>query len=408
MRRSILIIIIVAIVALGALLVYFFLFRDAGAPMGNQSAGQNTGSLTSATDNPAGGLTTVSPVLVPEETAAGPAVPTDEAVAQLLAVQKVINAYTISPVLTADGQRLLYYDRDERAVYTVSFLGTEPKVEGAPSEEPKNISWSPTRERFVYATGTGAKGLFTLATGAEIPLDDRINGMVFVGDGRQICYRYFDSGKNISNISVGTPELELSDFRSLVLLTGMPEIRAVPLASQVGYFLSPNATRKSAVNLVSLDGTQQEIIVNQAGGVDAVWSPDGSQIVFSQLDGSNGAARLYLADSDGKNVRDLGIDSFVDKVAWRPDKAALYISVPRNRITIDRYYQPASVTTDDQLYRVDLNTLEKKLVMNFNSYELKTDARNLFFTADGKLLYFREQRDGSLWAVNVARLMLVP
>src|SRR5689334_9209142 len=78
----------------------------------------------------------------------------------------------------------------------------------------------------------------------------------------------------------------------------------------------------STASLFTMDGGGRHVAPLLADGIDlsAAWSPDGSTIAFSRLDSVSRPleeATLYLAESDGSNLRSLGLRGL--SPAWSPD-----------------------------------------------------------------------------------------
>ena len=95
-----------------------------------------------------------------------------------------------------------------------------------------------------------------------------------------------------------------------------PDGRRIAFTRVVQSLVAPTAS------LFTVDGGGRHVEPLLADGIDlsAAWSPDGSTIAFSRLESASRPLRealLYLADSDGSNLRSLGLHGL--SPAWSPD-----------------------------------------------------------------------------------------
>lgn len=410
MTRNILIIIIVAAVLFAVLLVFFLLFRQEG---GDQSApniadlngSPNSPSMTNqAESNQAVGLATTPPW--PNEIGSDTlaSVSEDAAADQLLPFQRLINTKIIGAALTETGDRLQYYDAMEGSLASVSFLGADPLILGMPADPISNIIWSPDRQKLLYQAG--GENFFYSRRDLLNPvnLGDKVQQPVFSDDSRQIIYQYFDPAGNKSNISIGLPHLGLSDYRVLTQMKGRVWSKRVPGQNKVAYYLSPQSNRPSGIEAVDVASGQFEILANEGLGTDATWNDDGTRMIFTKLDRARNLA-LFLAGGDGRNAQLLPKATFIDKATWDPNGRFIYIAVPQPLPNWTQFYQEKT-RTEDVLYQIDLETNEATLVYNFhlgvNSSPI--DARNLFTSPQGKLLFFVNAYDESLYVVNLKKV----
>ena len=98
--------------------------------------------------------------------------------------------------------------------------------------------------------------------------------------------------------------------------------------SKIHFFTNGQPPR---IRVVSTDGTNLQDI---GGGIQAQWSPDGTQVVF--VSAHEGGANISVMNADGTNVRVLTSGSYAFLPSWSPDGSKIaFQSVRDDDISID-------------------------------------------------------------------------
>lgn len=398
-NRAVLIVTIIAVITLAGLLLYFFLVRQGPRDQGDLSGISPANSLPTASSqtNPASGLNETGINAIEERVP----VPEKEAAELIMLVQRLVNTEVAGSTLTADGTRIMYYDKSDPAILSVDFLGSNPVSLQSPSHPVASLQWSLDKTRLVYSAEDNRVWYFDLASGQEQLLGDKITDPVFLDDNARIAYQYLDSASNKSNVSIGRVAEQLRDYKVLAEMLGQIKLQRVNGTKQVAYCLIPKDGRTSALYTVDVNTGEKQILLDQAVGTNAKWSDDGAAMVYQRLNNQN-RLQLFIADFSGRNARVLARSTFVEKVAWDKSRGTLLLAVPRNLPTIDAFYQQR-VRTQDILYEVDPadGRVIGKYDLAAGSGQRNYDLRNIFLSPDGNLLFFENGFDNGLYAVNL-------
>ena len=231
-----------------------------------------------------------------------------------------LESFTVPLGWSSDGTKLLFEREDpaefeSRYLYILHADGTETQVV---PERVGGAAISPDGSRVVFAYDASPKGLYVVD--AEGGQPTRITPFgeepVFSPDGTQIaflssprsgcCVRTQREHVWVANAD-GTDAHEiLTDEPALD--KGVFELQWSPSGDRIAMGNSLN--HHVAIYTFSPDGSNFTKVIE--GGGNPFWSPDGSQIAYIVLDGSDGVS---VADADGSNVQTF---AFGSSGPWHP------------------------------------------------------------------------------------------
>lgn len=413
MNKYILITIITAVCILAFLLVFFLLSGNSEEAGSEDVSSQGRGILETAGEksssekemNPAAEVLEIEDQVTAETEEE--IVSEDEVIQELAmsVVAKVVASEMVGGTLSSDSRRIFYYDFIEKEFASVNLLGRDRRTKLTTEDQAVEVVWSPDKNRVVYESITGDQIFAKLSGGEEVSLGNSISSPVFTDSSEVLAYNYSDKAAGISTVSIGNPEIGLSDYRAVVSLKGQIVVRSIPTRGKIGYYLYTGSSDQSALYTASLSREETEIIMSPSKALNVKWSPDGSHLVYNVL-GANGRPELWVADGDGRNSRQINHATFIDKVVWSPDGSILYLAVPQNLPRMQNYYDGYAKTTD-RLYSFDFSTGEGKLVCDLVEIA-NFDIRNMFITPQGYLIYFENYDNHNLMVLNLQSPLLDP
>lgn len=132
-------------------------------------------------------------------------------------------------------------------------------------------------------------------------------------------------------------------------------------------------------------------------GLTVLPSPSGGRYLFGSVGG--GTLRLDLLSVNPPGVTALPVSTIADKCAWMPDETRVYCAVPRavSGTWPDDWYQ-GQVSPSDRIWEIDLSSRVASLVFDpMLLAEEEVDAVALTIDDGGDVLVFTNKKDGSLW-----------
>ena len=219
---------------------------------------------------------------------------------------------------------------------------------------------------------TGSSSLFTLATGANGSI-----GSVSKSDG-SASHTVFSSP--LANITI-----------------------AAAGKGQFVAYTKPTALAAGYAYLIDSAGGFTRIL-GPLTGLSVLPSPSGNWALFSYVD--QGALKTQLYNVKTRVTLPLPIATLSEKCVWAPDESAVYCGVPiagtvPSGTYPDDWYQGA-VSFTDQIWKIDVGGRFAQLTLDFSSTaKSPLDATALAIDPKKDVLVFLNKRDGSLWAYDL-------
>jgi Tol biopolymer transport system component len=228
---------------------------------------------------------------------------------------------------------------DLGTIYTISANGTNQRA--LFSGVPTVVTWSPDGRHLMYAVEQSPTQIATGISDADgsnertLPVPDKVRSLgpgAWSPDGSEIAFEgwtYPTTGE--AGIFIGSAT-DASGLRQITSRLGP--------GTDVPWAFSPDGkhllfVRRSAddasegdLYVVATDGTglrklnPRGVVVSEAFGSPASWSPDGGQIAFGGLEASQAQARqsaVYVIPLSGGSAKAIAEGTWITSAKWSPD-----------------------------------------------------------------------------------------
>lgn len=406
MRRTLIIIAIVIVLAGLGVVAYFYFFQGTAGITTAPSPTTSTNLPTAGQGTPPSGETTTG--AIPPTTAATPSTPTP-VTARLVKISAgpvVPGEAVVSRAVSASSSpeaTVSFVERQSGNVFTYSTLTrilTRTSNKTIPGIQ--SAQWlanaSTTFVRYLSGDNFSTINTYALpANGANgFFLPQNLAGIDISPTG----ILTLSSGVNGSSVSVahidGTHSSEL-------FTTPLSSIR-ISFAGKNQYlvYTKPSSTLDGYAFLV--DGTGHfSRIAGPLPGLVALASPSGKWVLVSYV--LNGTMQMELVNTATGVATALPVATIADKCAWTNNDAAVYCGVPMNPSTAftypDDWYQGAAHFSD-RIWKVDTAGRYAQLVLDFTTEtKVSLDAESPAIDALQTTLVFVNKNDGSLWSYSL-------
>ncbi|EKE20274.1 MAG: hypothetical protein ACD_8C00029G0019 [uncultured bacterium] len=315
--------------------------------------------------------------------------------------QKIVGA-----VLDKKNEEIKYYDAQNGTAWSINEEGknekqlSQTKVPGI-----KNVSWSADKSKVLTTIEKSGMTFFyeyDYLTNKGVQLKEGLDTAIWDNTGAKIFYKYYNSSDRKRSLNIANPDgsewQKIADieFRNV-------SISPVPFSSLVSFWNSPSSNEESKLQITGITGGEVKTILSGKFGADYLWSPDGSKVLVSSVQGNNSAkTSLGIATIEGSYV-DLNIPTFISKCVWSIDNKTLYYALPGgipDGSIMPNAYQENKFNTEDTFWKVDIATGEKKRVVDTAGIAEKYDSSNLFLSSTEDALFFINRIDQKLYKLK--------
>jgi Tol biopolymer transport system component len=326
-------------------------------------------------------------------------------VANLEKIKRITEDGVIGPIFDKKTQQIKYYEEKTGILWSIDAKGrqqlTDVRLPGL-----KNVLWSPdTSKVLTVALKDGKDSLYMYDYQLQkgVLLKNNLDTAVWDNIGTKIFYKYFEEATkkrtlNIANAD-GSNWQKISD-----VLERNVAIAPIPLTGLVSYWNIPNAFEETHLNTISITGGESKNILNGKYGADYLWSPDGSRALVSALPSKDTKTIMLGLIRINGIFQELNLPTFVSKCIWSQDGKSVYYTLPGD-IPVDAImpndYSENKFNTNDTFWKLDVETGEKRRIIEPTELKIKYDASNLFLSPTEDMLYFVNKIDKRLYAIEL-------
>ncbi len=340
-----------------------------------------------------------SPIPTPSPTPTNPA-PSPSAGSTLVKLTDEADGQIVSPVLWFNGEAINYFD-NKGNLYVANFYESQgrlsltgKKLIAIPSKANiVKVLWPSQTRDFIVQLKDGAGivsySYFNYDSATFTDLPKQVKALDWMPNGTQIMYVWVEGGK--ATLSLANPDTK--NYKDLAEMWETDNaIHISPNADQLLYFQTQNTGDTNPINSVTADGKVWKALVKTGQNFGVLWSPDGQRFLFGKRDIATQKYQLWVYNLTLGEVRNLGLNTTVEKAVWGKDSNTIYASVPNsggveeNTLTVDSFFQ------------MDINSLEKK---QYAAAATAVDGRDLFLNSLGDKLFFKNAQDGALYYLDL-------
>ena len=251
-------------------------------------------------------------------------------------------ANDISPVWSPTGEHILFAsDREQKAWGTWDLYLMDPDGSNVQKVFEKwkirtSPTWSPDGKRIAYSYGEIGNSLLYIGT-----IDGKDEERVAIGyspawspDGTEIIFRSgaLDKPRRFSLLKVRTNRQTFFPFPKEPMWVRGPAWS--PSGDKLAFSWHIDGFRKEAIYIVNRDGTDPQEIVGDltTRATDPIWSPDGTELLYTKLNKNSGLQTFKIALDGGKPVQ-LTHEGWNYRGSWFDPEFALPVSLQPQLLT---------------------------------------------------------------------------
>jgi len=319
-------------------------------------------------------------------------------------LKKISSVIAVSPIASADGQKILYAGKKGNLYETDFDGGNQKETNLVVLQNLIKTLWSPAREEFatIYANADGRKIFYNNAkTKKTSPYDAGIKSLAFSKSENKIAYYLSNDLQNTNAVFIA--DADGTNARA-VFNTRVKDIRVEWVSSnQIAISTAPSGLVPNVLWVLNIDTQKLLPVMSQVYGFTMRWSPSGGRFLFSQTDAKGANLSLFSSNQTGTEVKNLGVATLPEKCAFSAkDENIVFCSAPASAPDIvwpDDYYKQI-YSASEQIWSINLSTGKKDMIYDFNE-TLATDASDLIVSPDANRLVFLNKKDGAIYSLKI-------
>jgi len=300
----------------------------------------------------------------------------------------------IGLTLSADGNGIAFYDKENSKFYTLSNDGK--RVLELSKEEfyqVEDVYWNDAQSQAIITYPDGNKILYDFSKNQQVSLTKEIYEPDFSNQDK-IAYKHISDDGETNWIVVADPQgSKVNLIEPLGDQSDFVQIAWSPTNQVVALYSKPIGLDKSEIFFIGLQSENFRSLVVEGSNFKGLWSPNGLKLLYHAVNGNNNYnPNLWIVNAEGDNIGryefNLGLTTWVDKCVFA-DSLTLYCAVPRQLSEGMGLYPELLGNTQDLIYKVNIATGAKELIadpvengennFSISSMHLSKDNRYLFF-----------------------------
>lgn len=324
-----------------------------------------------------------------------------------LKIKAISTERVLTPTLSADGTKVVYYSQYNGNVWQSSFDGSGlTRISSYILDDLKKIIWSPDKAKVIAIyqdeEENVTKTSYDYNTKKVATFDPYVQGIAWSLDSNTIIYQYTNELTDSNNLSVANPDG--TNWHNIFEIR-MKNVNLDWVGSEISFYEKPSGLAESSLFLLNPLTKNLAKVLSSVYGMSVKWSPQGDKMLYSKTNNSGKNIGLYVALKNGSGETSIQASGLVEKCVWSQDNRTIFCAVPKNigvnEVMPDNFYKGA-FTSDDDFWKISLETGEKTALLEPWEKDNETyDAIELFLSPLEDYLFFVNKKDGLLYSIEL-------
>ena len=310
---------------------------------------------------------------------------------------------------TASGSGIRFYDKVQDKFFRIDADGLAKEMSNQIFPEAKEVSWSPQGDKAIITFPDDSKVMYDFDTQEQVTLPKEWDGIEFSPSGEKIGFKNISAEEQARWLAVSSPDgTEVELIEPLGDKANDVAVNWSPTGQVVALYRQAYSGDSQEAFLIGLHGENFKSIITEGRGFEGLWSPQGDQLLYNVYNAeSNYNPKLYLVDAAGDQVGankiDLGLKTWSSRCTFATTESFLYCAVPEYLPLGSGIYPEVAGSTNDSIYKIDVNTGTKSLLAlpTFLTGERDYTINSLFLSNDERTLYFSDGNTGNVYSIEL-------
>lgn len=315
-----------------------------------------------------------------------------------------VDTPSLRPSLGLNGSDLKYYNQADGKFYRIDKNGQAVLLSDKVFFNVEDVTWSPTQNKAILEYPDGSNIVYNFQTRKQITLPAHWEEFNFAPQGDKIVMKSMglDPGNRWLTISnddgSGARRIEpMGIYADKMTPSWSPNNQIIAMYSRGLDF------DRQEIFFVGLNDENFKSTVIHGRGFEPKWNVKGDKLLYSVYSSDNGMKpTLWSVNAQGENIntnrKRLNINTWAHKCAFAKNNQEVYCAVPRALPEMSGVFDEISKTTDDRLFKINIETGERKLIATPNETYSMSD---LVVSDDENYLYFLDNAARSIRQIKL-------
>lgn len=300
-----------------------------------------------------------------------------------------------SPTVTSTGG-VAYYNPKDGRFYTIDANGNATALSTVQFPQAQSVVFDAHAAEAVIEFPDGSNVIYNFAQATQVTLPKHWESFSFSADGTEVASKSIGNDASSRTLVIATADgTQARVVANLGANADKVDVNVSPTNAIVAFSRTgdiQSSFGRQEIYLIDGQGNAVGNLIVDGPNFSAIWSPDGSHILYSVADSSNSyEPTLWYADSRGDRKGDprkkLTVATSVDKCTFANAQTIL-CAVPRTQTAGSGTDSHLSTSPDD-LYSLSITNGTSSLLA---SPAADTRMFNLRVSTDGSRLYFTDEQ----------------
>ena len=320
----------------------------------------------------------------------------------LTSVTQLTNSPSLGATLSSSGN-LLYYNQTDGKFYQIDEDGNISVLSDKVFYDVENVTWSPDSSEAIIEYPDGANIIYNFETGEQITLPSHWEDFDYSPSGDEIVMKSI--GNDITNSWLAVVNDDGSNAQAIEKIGANADTVISswsPNNQTIAMYTKGDSLNDQSVYFVGLNDENFKSISVSGRGFVSEWSDDGSKLLYSVYSTETDLnPTLWVANAEGDSIGtskvNLGVTTWADKCVFK-DANNVYCGVPTDLQEGSGYMRSLALSTEDELYQINIVTgLKKKVATPDSAYNISSP----IISDDGKYLYFTDATTEELYQIQL-------
>ncbi|MCD4705561.1 hypothetical protein K8R61_00585 [bacterium] len=312
-------------------------------------------------------------------------------------VKKISESIIKGITMNADGDKLVYYNKDDGKFYTIDENQKSILMSEKTFYNIQNVTWSPDKNKAVLEYPDGSNIIYNFTDNKQTTLPKNWEEFSFSLDNKQIITKNFGSNPEenylvIADINSGHSKIieNLSDKADSFKLAWSPDNQVI------AFFVEPVDYDHQEIYLIGQHNENFKSIIVEGYGFQGKWSLKGDKILYSVYNSKNNyEPALWITTKGGVYKKRIELNTWAEKCSFY-DNDIIYCGIPQYLEKMMGINPNHAIDINDDIYRINLkkNSIQKIITT-------KRNVEKIMVSNDEQILYFIDRRTGRLYQIDL-------